>query len=83
MDAYLTFNLTNPDFLLVLKNRWRPTHQLVRMTQQLTKHMRTHGKFLLDRLSIYTSSKLLPDSSSNNLQRPYLLTWQCRRCFRF
>jgi len=53
------------------------------MTQQLTKHMWTHGKFLLDRLSIYTSNKLLPDCSSNNLQRPYLLTGQCRRCFRF
>ena len=53
------------------------------MTEQFAKHMRTHRKFLLDRLSIYTSSKLFSDCSSHHFQRPYLLTWQCRRCFRF
>ena len=53
------------------------------MTQQFTKYMRTHRKFLLDRLSIHTSRKLLTNRSRHDFQRPYLLIGQGRRAFRF
>ncbi len=53
------------------------------MAQQFTKHMWTNRQLLLDRLSIYTSCKLLPNRRSHNFQRPYLLTGQGRRAFRF
>ena len=83
MPIYSTLNLTNSNLFLILKNLWSPAHQLVGMTQQLPKHMRTNSQFLLDHLSMYTSSKLLPNCSSHHFQRPYLLTGQCRWSFRF
>ena len=83
MPTYSTFNLTNPNLLLILKNLWSPPHQPIRMAQQLPKHMLTNSQLLHNRLSINTSSKLLPNCGSHHFQRPYRLTRQCRWSFRF
>ena len=57
MDTYLTFNLTNPHPLLILKNFWSTTHHLVRVAEQFTKHMRTYLKFLKDGVCILAFSE--------------------------
>jgi len=83
MEAHLRFNFSDAHTLLILKYLRSTTHHLVRVGQQLTKHMRTHSEFLLDRLSIFTSSNLGANRLSNYLKRTHLSARNSRKrlCF--
>ncbi len=75
MEAHLSLNFSDAHTLLILKHLRSTTHHLVRMGQQLTKHMRTHSQFLLNRLSIFTSSNLGANRFSNHFKRAHHSTW--------
>ena len=75
MEAHLSLNFSDAHTLLILKHLRSTTHHFVRVGQQLTKHMRTHSQFLLDHLSILTSSNLGANRLSNHFKRADYSTW--------